>query len=333
MDNIYVTTILKLRRHAWRLSTIFLIIILINPLNAGNSLTSSFEFLRTDFSPRTAALSNAFTGLRGDINGQFINPAGLASLETRQYTFNYTNYLLDINGGSAGYAHLFPKYGVLGVSLTYMDYGAFKETDEYAVETGNEFSANDFALGIGLSNFLDENWAYGVNLKYVYSKIAEFNASAVALDFGLIYEAPFQEGLHMAFSVLNIGSNFEYYGDRKESLPQSIRLGVTKKLAHLPLVLGISLNDINVNADKFTDRLKRFSIGGEFTLSNSLRLRLGYNNDLKNSLQTEGESSSKFGGLSGGLGFYLKKFRLDYSYSSFGLLGTTHRFGISGWLD
>ncbi len=300
---------------------------------ADNSLTSSFEFLRTDFSPRTAAMSNAFTGLRGDINGQFINPAGLAFMEKRQYYFNYTNYLLDINGGSAGYAHLLPGYGTLAVGLVYMDYGSFNETNEFAVETGNTFSANEMAIGIGLSDFLDKHWAYGVNLKYVYSRIADFNASAVAFDFGLIYTVPFQDNLHVALSIINVGNNFEYYGDRKESLPLSMRLGFTKKLAHLPLELGMSLNDINVTADDIGERLKRFSIGGEFTLSNSLRLRLGYNNDLKNSLNTENESGSNFGGLSGGLGFYLKHFRIDYSYSSFGLLGTTHRFGLSGWLD
>jgi hypothetical protein len=312
---------------------IFLCAIMTSSLWAENSLTSSFEFLRTDFSPRTAAMSNSFTALRGDINGQFINPAGLAYVEQRQYYFNYTNYLLDINGGAAGYAHLHPGFGTLSVGLVYMDYGTFTETDEFAVETGNEFSANEIALGVGVSNFLDKNWAYGVNAKYVFSKIADFNASAVALDFGLIYDAPFQDNLHFAFSVLNIGNNFEYYGKRKESLPLSMRLGLTKKLAHLPLELGVSLNDINVTSEDFADRLKRFSIGGEFTLSKSLRLRLGYNNDLKNSLNTENESGSNFGGVSGGLGFYLKRFRFDYSYSSFGLLGSTHRFGIAGWLD
>lgn len=312
---------------------IFAVLVSATTLFSENELTSSFEFLRTDFSPRTAAMSNAFTGLRGDINSQFINPAGMAYLEKRQYYFNYTNYLLDINGGSAGYAHLHPKLGILSLGLVYMDYGNFTETDEYAVETGNEFSANDMALGVGISNFLDKNWSYGLNLKYIYSKIADYNASAVALDFGLIYSAPFQDNLFLAFSVLNIGNNFEYYGDRRESLPMSMRLGVTKKLAHLPLELGVSINDLNVRSEDFMDRLQRFSIGGEFTLSSSLRLRLGYNNDLKNSLDTESESGSSFGGVSGGLGFYLKRFRIDYSYSSFGLLGATHRFGISGWID
>lgn len=318
-------------RNVFRL---FLLILLWNTfLRAENSVTSSFEFLRTDFSPRTAAMSNAFTGIRGDINSLFINPAGLAYMEKRQYHFNYTNYLLDINGGSAGYAHIHPRFGILSAGLLYMDYGNFPETDEYAVDTGNEFSANEMAIALGISNFLDERFAYGVNLKYVYSKIADFNASAVALDFGLIYEAPFQDDLYFAFALLNVGNNFEYYGDRRESLPLVMRIGFTKKLAHLPLELGASLNDINVEAESVTERIKRFSIGGEFTLSNTLRLRLGYNNDLRNSLDTENESGSKFGGVSGGLGIYLKRFRVDYSYSSFGLLGATHRFGISGWID
>ncbi len=306
----------------------FLIIVGSYQVFAGNSLTSGFEFLKTDFSPRTAALGNAFTAVKGDINGVFINPAGLASVENRQYCFNYTNYLLDISGGSAGYVHPTKDYGVLGVSLIYMDYGEFDETDEFAVKTGDNFGANELALALSISNYLDRQFSYGVNLKYVYSKIEDYDASAVALDFSIMYQATFQEDLYFAVSLLNVGQNFEYYAGRKESLPTSLRIGFTKKLAHLPLVLGGSLNDINTEADTITDRLKRFSIGGEFQLSQMLDLRLGYNNDLRSSLETTSETG--FDGISGGLGITWQQFRFDYSYSSYGLLGSTHRVGITG---
>lgn len=304
-------------------------------LFAGNYTTSAFEFMRTDFNPRSAAMGNAFIALRGDISGLQLNPAGLAYLEQRQYFFNGTNYLLDIYGGSAGYAQRFTRLGVIALGINYMDYGNFNETDEYALESGKSFSANDFALTLGLSDKLDEQFSYGVNVKYAFSQIHDYNASAIALDLGLIYAAPFEPDLYVAFSVNNIGSNFEYYGATKEALPLNMRFGVTKKLAHLPLEIGASLNDLNVEADRWSDRLKRFAIGGEFRLSEMLRLRLGYNNDLRSSLEmtTTSTNSSKFSGLSGGVGIYWKNFRFDYSFSNFSALGSIHRFGLAGWID
>ena len=67
----------------------------------GGSGTSGFEFLRTDFSPRTSAMAGTWAAMRSDINGVFHNPAGLASTQERQFMFNYMDYLLDINGGIA----------------------------------------------------------------------------------------------------------------------------------------------------------------------------------------------------------------------------------------
>jgi len=300
-------------------------------LEANNRLTSGFEYLRTDFSPRTTAMSGAFVAVYGDLSAMFVNPAGLASVDQKQFTFNYTNYLLDISGGMAAYAQRFESLGVLSIGLVYMNYGEFQQTDEDANLMGNTFSANDIALGLGIANRLDDHFSYGLNFKYAFSQIYDYNASAVAIDFGLIYAAPFEENLNIALSVTNVGSNFKYYESTKEALPLSIGLGFSKILAHLPLEIAASLNDINVQADDFVGRIKRFSIGGEFRLSELLRLRLGYNNGLNRNFAETG--NEKFGGISGGLGIYWKNMRFDYAYSSFSLLGGVHRFGITGSLD
>jgi hypothetical protein len=303
----------------------------LHTLEANNRLTSGFEYLRTDFSPRTTAMSGAFVAVNGDLSAMFVNPAGLASVNQKQFTFNYTNYLLDISGGMAAYAQRFESLGVLSIGLVYMNYGEFQQTDEDANLMGNTFSANDIALGLGIANHLDDHFSYGLNLKYAFSQIHDYNASAVALDFGLIYAAPFEENLNIALSVTNIGSNIKYYESTKEALPLNISLGFSKILAHLPLEIAASLNNINVQADDLVGRIKRFSIGGEFRLSELLRLRLGYNNGLNRNFAETG--NEKFGGISGGLGIYWKNLRFDYAYSSFSLLGGVHRFGITGSLD
>jgi len=111
-------------------------------------------------------------------------------------------------------------------------------------------------------------------------------------------------------------------------LPLSLRLGFTKKLAHLPLEFNFAFNDLNVRENNFWDRLKKFSIGGEFTLSQLIRLRLGYNNDIHQGLDTG--TGAGFSGVSIGLGLQISSYRFDYGFSSFGDLGATHRVGLTG---
>ncbi|MEE9117119.1 MAG: hypothetical protein V3U02_00815 [Calditrichia bacterium] len=103
---------------------------------------------------------------------------------------------------------------------------------------------------------------------------------------------------------------------------------MAKKLKHLPLEINATLNDLNVSEPDFWDRIAKFSIGGEFTLSQLIRLRLGYENEIHHDLDT-GQGSG-FAGLSMGFGLYWKDYRFDYGYSSYGDLGGTHLFGIFG---
>jgi long-subunit fatty acid transport protein len=276
-------------------------------------------------------MAGSYITMNNDLNAMFINPAGMANLQQKNYSFNYTNYLLDINGGTAAYNHMLPGIGVLAVGVQYMNYGDFDYTNTEAVATGETFSAHDFALIVGLANHLSQEFSYGVNLKYVFSKIENFSASAVALDFGLIYKAPFVDDLLLALTFRNLGTNFSYYKKTKEQLPQSLRIGGSKKLAHLPLEISLSLNDITQDADTFADFIKRFSLGGEFRMSEMLRLRVGYDYDLQEGLSNE--TDRKFGGISAGAGINWKSFRFDYAYSNFSVLGNVHRFGISGTIN
>lgn len=298
-------------------------------LFAGNG-TSGFEFLRTDFSARSAAMGGAFVAMRGDLNGLFHNPAGLAFIQEQQFNFNYTSYLLDINGGQAGYSYRLPQMGQLSAVVIYLDYGSFDETNEFAEKTGRSYGANDFSVAFSYADELEQYFTYGVALKYVSSKIDVWSANALAFDFGLLYEAPFEEDLFFGISLLNVGKTLSAFIDTKESLPMSLRIGFAKKLAHLPLEFNATLNDLNVAESSIWDRLRKFSLGGEFTLSKIFRLRLGYDNDLHQGLDTG--KGAGFAGISLGFGVLWNKYRFDYGYSSFGDLGITHRFGIFGSL-
>ena len=292
--------------------------------------SAGFGFLSVDFNARSSAMGGAYLAMRGDVSGILHNPAGMSYAQERQFGFDYVNYLLDISGGQAAFTHRLEGHGQITGIVSYFNYGKFEETTEFASKTGNEFGANDIALAISYADVLEDMFSYGVTLKYIHSKIDVYTAAAMALDFGLIYAAPFEDDLYFGLSLLNLGKPLGAFISTREDLPLSLRLGMTKKLAHLPLEFNIALNDLNVDENAFWDRFKKFSLGGEFTLSELLRLRLGYNNDIHSGLDTG--TGAGFSGVSMGVGIYYNKYRFDYGYSSFGDLGATHRIGISGHL-
>ena len=292
--------------------------------------TAGFGFLNVDFNSRSSAMAGAFMAMRGDVSVIMHNPAGMAYSNEKQFGFDYVNYLLDINGGQVVYTQRIDGHGQISGAISYFNYGKFEETTEFANKTGNEFGANDIAFALSYADMLEEMFSYGVTVKYVHSNIDMYSASAIAMDFGLLYEAPFEDDLFFGLSLLNLGKPLDAFISTREDLPLSLRLGMSKKLAHLPLEFNIGLIDLNVAEDSFWDRFKKFSIGGEFTLSEVIRLRLGYNNEIHDGLDTG--TGAGLSGVSIGLGIHYDKYRFDYGFSTFGDLGAIHRIGISGQL-
>lgn len=291
--------------------------------------TTSFEFLKMQYSARGAAMGSNLIAVKGDVNAIFYNPASLASINDRQYTINYVDHLLDFQGGQLAYTHPTQKFGRLSAGLIYFSYGDFEETNEFGERTGRSFSASEFAFAVSIANMLGEGFDYGINMKYIYSSLESFNASAVAFDGGLIYTISQLEDLQLALTVSNLGFTIDHYTSFEEKMPLFLRFGFAKRLAHLPLLFTGSLNDLSLDTGDFLDRIRRFSIGGEFDISEIIKLRLGYNNEVNHDVKPLG--GRNFAGLNAGLGILWKKFRFDYAYSAFGDLGSQNRLGVSGY--
>lgn len=292
--------------------------------------TTSFQFLKNQYSARAAALGHTFVAIKGDVNGMFYNPASLSQIRERQWTIGYTDHLLDFQGGQLAYVQNYANWGSVGIGLLYFNYGDFKETNEFGKLTGREFGASEFALALSIANVLGKGFDYGLSAKFIYSSLAELNASAVALDAGLFYTVSQLDNLQIGISLSNVGTILNNYTGTEEKLPLFLRIGVAKRLAHLPLTVLGGLNDVTLETGDTWDRLRRFSLGGEFDVSQVIKLRLGYDNDVNRSVKPVGTNS--FGGLSAGLGILWRKFRIDYAYSSFGELGSQNRLGITGTL-
>lgn len=289
------------------------------------SAQTVFEFLKLDPSPRTASLAGSFVAGNEDPNVIFYNPAGIATLKETPVSFSFVKHLLDVNMAALSASHNIEGLGRFGAGIQYINYGSFNEVTEDGIKTG-EFRVADFAMTLGYSNFLDSNFTYGVNAKFIYSGIQERSSTALAFDIGLLYQIP-ESNLSFGFSILNLGSQIKAYYETKEDLPLDIRLGFAKQFTGVPLKFYFSFNQLNENNDDFLSRFKNFTFGGEIRLSKVLKARLGYNSRLHKDLKIG--TTAGLAGLNLGLGITAGNYIVDYSFTSLGPVGSMHRFGVS----
>ncbi|RPI02830.1 MAG: PorV/PorQ family protein [Calditrichaeota bacterium] len=299
---------------------LFLLILLCrSALFANSPGTSGFQFLKMQVGARAAGMAGAFAAVPADVHALFYNPAGIADIQKKTATFSYQDDLLDFNSGFIGYVHPMSHFGNVGFSVLYRDYGQFTKTDITGQELGS-FGANSIAFSASYAMIPIENLFIGGNAKYIRGAIETFSADALAADVGIMYRIPMHE-LVLAAGIFNAGAQLNAFITAKDALPLLFRAGVTKKLAHLPLMFAL-------NTYKYNDEPWYFALGGEFTVTPAFFLRFGYNSygrDL-------GVDSSKdtLAGASAGIGFLWNNLSVDYSYSSVGALGSLNRFTLSG---
>jgi len=280
-----------------------------------------FRFLNLHPSPRSAALAGSYVAVNDDPNVMFYNPAGIYAGLSDQISFSYLSHLADINSASMSYVKKYENIGSFAFGVQYIGYGDMKRADQFGNVTGS-FSANDMAFTLSYSNQLDNNFNYGVSTKFIYSGIADVSSTGLAFDFGLQY-LWVEQNWRFGFSAMNIGSQLTSYFDKKENLPVDVKLGVSKKLQHMPFEFFFSLNRLNDQKERF----KNITFGGEFKLSEVIKLRIGYDAQTRKELKLG--TTTGLAGFNFGAGIKIKNYFFDYGFSSYGLIGGLHRIGIS----
>ena len=304
------------------LASVF-VLLLFSALTFGQD-KGTFSFLRNDIGARAAGLNGSFVSMTNDPNVLFYNPGALTSLTESKGSAGFLKHLLDVNGGYLSYSRPLEGIGTMGAGILYVDYGSFAQTDE-SMNTLGTFGARDIALIVGIGRAIDEVTSVGVNLKIVYSSIAEFSSSGLAVDMGVLYQIPSQN-ITLGVSVLTLGTQLKTYSGTKESLPLDVKIGITKRPEHLPVLLNLDFHRLTDQRDDFLSHFSAFSLGAEFLMSESVRLRLGYNNQQRKELKLG--TSANLAGISLGGGIVLGEYVIDYAFNSYGKIGSLHRISI-----
>lgn len=293
-------------------------------LFAGNSERAGFDFLRIDMGARPSAMAGAFVAVDGDVHGLFYNPASLIGISGRQAVFTYQNYLMDLNTGLAGY-HIETGSGShLAFGLAYLSYGEMQKTSVDGEILGT-FSPGDFSITAAYADQLPFGLRYGVAVRFIQSKIDDYSASAFCGDLGLLYRIETQN-LNFGISLSNIGKAFNAFLEKHEKLPSSLRFGMSKRLAHLPLLFNLNfIKYFDMESGNFWGLY--WILGGEFTISENVWLRLGYHSRGREQ-KTEG-GNDQLAGISMGLGLKVRNYRIDYALNVHGILGNVNALTIS----
>ncbi len=285
----------------------------------------TYDFLRNDISARAAGLNGSFVSMTDDPNVLFYNPAALSSLSRPKASLSYLKHLLDINAGSIAYAQQVEGFGTVGGGIVYFNYGSFTQTDPSSNIVGT-FGAGDIAAVVGIGLPIDEQTSVGVNVKGIYSSIADYRSSALALDVGILYSIP-SELTTIGASVLNLGKQLSAYAATKEALPLDVKVGITNRPEHLPVLLNLDFHKLNEAQANLLQHLNAFTFGAEFLMSGSVRFRVGYSNEKRKELNLG--TGTGLAGFSLGAGFIYQDYQFDYAFNSYGKIGGLHRISLS----
>jgi hypothetical protein len=331
----------------------YLFVFFIITSNAQVGGESVYQFLNLPSSARQLSLGGEVLTLIDDINQPIWNPAAINNNLDQNISFNYSNYLSDINLGSLSYAHqISRRFGTIHGSISYLDYGKLTRSDLQGNELGF-FRANDISLAIGYAvNLPWTNFYFGSNIKFINSSIDSFTSYAFAMDLGINYYSSFKD---FSFSLVlrNFGTQLKNFNGINEQLPFKVALGGSYKLKYVPLQWHLTLdnlqqwnlsspnpseqitdlegNTIVQDINFITNALRHIIIGAELFPESVINLRMGYN--FRRAAELKLQEVRTFGGISFGFGVRMNRITFNYAYSKFHTASNSSTFSLQIDLD
>lgn len=279
--------------------------------------TTTADFLKLSVGAQAIGMGSAYTSvLANSVDTIYWNPAGLASLTKKEVSLMYSTHFEDMSYSWISFG-IPSGYGYFGLSAQYFTSGDVDEVDENG-PTGATYSAYDLAAYLTYANkvkFNDESLLrFGLNLKYIQSKLYAVTASAFAVDMGVIYTLR-DEATSFGAVVQNYGTKMKRDVD-SEDLPLAFKLGISRIFFENLLV--------SVDGVKPVDNDIFPAIGAQYKIDvaneTGIALRIGYDGRQKD--------VPGFAGFNAGFGLNIKDLSIDYAFSPYGELGDAHRVSL-----
>lgn len=195
-------------------------------------MSTAVQFLTITPDSRAAGMGDVGVASSADINSGHWNTSKYAFINKQAgLSVSYTPWLKEITTGmSVGYVSGFYKLAenqTISSSFRFFNLGDIDVVDI----TGKDLkttTANEFALDLGYSRKLSENFSMGVAFRYIQSDIIEGEtARSIAADISCFYTKVINNG-NIAFgaNISNIGSKISY-ANKAYYIPTNLKLGTS----------------------------------------------------------------------------------------------------------
>ena len=305
--------------------------------------TTFGQFLLIEPSAAIAGQGNVGATQRADVLSAYYNPGALGFQTESNAGFSHSAWLDGVDYNYAGVALKVGAASTVSLAVTSLSSGDMDVTTaEQPQGTGERFSVEDLAIGLGVGRQFTDRFAAGAQVKYIQETIWRSSAQTVAFDAGVIYELPFRATLGASISNFGVPASFDgtdlrirfdqdpdVFGDNDNlpaaletdefALPVFFRVGMS-----VPVRFGDSAVTLAADAFEFSDNTNSLSVGGEWTYAGLISARAGYQ-DL---FQQDAEGGLRLGG---GVAYRVSGFdlRFDYAWADQGSrLGSTQHFTL-----
>lgn len=290
------------------------------------SLESSFEFLKLPVSAHNSSLGGKTVSVADPDPTLFIaNPALLSAVDSRLLGLNAMTWFSGTTIAGAQFCNSFDGRSNYAFNARYVNYGRMDETTADGTVIGT-FNAKDMALGVSFSYLFTDCLSGGVSGNFIYSRYSTLTSAAIGVDLGLLYSNP-DEGLDIGLAATNLGGQIKAFENTFQKLPFDLCAGITWKLAHAPLRLTLSMDNLtrwksddfhftDEDSTGFGEILKRHvSLGADLILTERFHISAGCN--LRTRAELAGQGSKGLTGFSLGTGLRLGRIMFELSYGKY----------------
>lgn len=303
------------------------------------------EFLAIGVGGRPLGMGGAYTAIANDVTAGYYNPAGLANLNYPQISLMHDErYGNLVNYNYAAFALPYGSEYSFGLSVMRLGVDGIPDTRNALIDrsTGQviydinspaakldpslvkEFSNQDWAIYLTGAKRHSKDLYFGINMKLIYRKIAEFSATGIGFDAGVMYFPA--ENLSLGANVQDVTTTLVGWSTgRNELISPTLKLGAAYKLEVFGLAFSPALDfDVRFEGREYAAQFNMGPVsidphfGGELSYKNLFAVRGGYN-DVKQ--------------FTMGAGVRLPKLNIDYSFARFTMseedrLPDTHRISL-----
>ena len=307
--------------------------------------TTIAQFMGIEPSAQHAGFGNAGTALAEGIESVYFNPGVIGLLWDTEIQFTHSYWYADIGYDYAAICVPARRWGTLFASVTALNSGDIAvRTVESPLGTGENFTVGNTAVGLGFGRQVTSRFAAGLRFNYISERIWHTYQNTMTLDVGTVY-AIRENGLQMAFSLSNVGTDSRYAGrdlaiqyDNTDDIYGDNSALPGEQLTDsypVPILFRVGLSyPYQVSADSRVllladalhpnDNAESVNLGAELGWRSSFALRIGY----QTLFQTDSEH-----GLTMGMGirtnFSERRLRFDYGWANHDHLEATHRLTIA----